>query len=102
MLAKPWKSADDTALPTIDRKVKGETLTRKDGGTASAKRRQGILQAAGEFAAPQRLIQLRKSEFAEVDRLTLMGRQQFNARQGKCVEVPPESNKIVACRKRSE
>ena len=102
MLAKSWKAADDTALPTIDRKVKGETLIRKDGGTASTKRRQGILQAAGEFAAPQRLIQLRKSEFVEVDRVTLTGRQQLNAHQGECVGVPPESHKIVACRKRSE
>ena len=46
--------------------------------------------------------QLRKSEFVEVDRVTLTGRQYRDARQGECVEVPPESNKIVACRKRSE
>ncbi len=102
MLAKPWKIADDTALPTNSRKVKGTTLIWKDGGTASVKRRQGIRQAAGEFAAPRRLIQLRKSEDVEADRVTLTGRQYRGARQGERVGVPPESSKIVACLKRSE
>jgi hypothetical protein len=64
--------------------------------------RQGILQAAGELAAPQRLRQHRKSKFVEADCVTLTGRQYRGARQGESVEVPPESNKIVACRKRSE
>ncbi len=98
MLAKPLKIAGATALPTKSRKPRWW----KDGGTASAKRTQGTGQAAGGFADPSRLIQLRKSLDADADLLTLQGRQHQPARIGKRWEDPSESSKIVAWSERSE
>ena len=98
MLAKPLKIAGATALPTNSPKPEW----RKDGGTASAKRTQGIGQAARDFAAPPRLIQLRKSLDADVDLLTLQGRQHQTARIGERGADPSESSKIVAWSERSD
>ncbi len=98
MLAKPLKIAGATALPTNSRKPKRQT----DGGTASVKRTQGTNQAAGDFADPSRLIQLRKSLDADVDPVTLRGRQHQAARIGKRWEDPSESSKIVAWSERSD
>ncbi len=98
MLAKPLKIAGATALPTNSRKPKW----RKDGGTASVKRTQGTNQAAGDFADPSRLIQLRKSLDADVDPVTLRGRQHQAARIGKRWADPSESDKIVAWSERSD
>jgi hypothetical protein len=77
------------------------TIIAMDGGTASTKRTQGSDQAAGDFAAPLRLIQLRKSLDADADLLTLQGRQHHSMRDGECGMGPSESNKIVARSQRS-
>ena len=98
MLAKPLKIAEATALPTNSRKPE----RRKDGGTALVKRTQGTGQAAGEFAVPSRLIQLRKSLDADADPVTLRGRQHRAARIGKRCKDPSESSKIVAWSERSD
>ena len=102
MLAKPLKIAGATALPTNSRKLLDLDEKWKDGGTASVKRTQGTNQAAGDFADPLRLIQLRKSLDADVDPITSWGRQHQAARIGKRWADPPESSKIVAWSERSE
>ena len=66
------------------------------------KRTQGTGQAAGDFAAPSRLIQLRKSLDADADPVTLRGRQRRAARIGERCAGPPESSKIVAWPERSD
>ena len=97
MLAKPLKIADGRRVTkTLN------TIEEMDGGTASVKRRQGSVQAAGEFAPPSRLRQPRKCEMCEADLVTLRGRQHSHDRFGKDVRVPPGSIKIVACSQRSE
>ncbi len=101
MLAKPLKIAGATALPTYSLKLIGND-ERKDGGTASTKRTQGSVQAAGEFASPLRLIQPRKCDYVEADLVTLRGRQHLHERIGKRVLIPPGSFKIVARTQRSE
>ena len=97
MLAKPLKLAGATALPTNSLMLR----ERRDGGTASTKRTQGSVQAAGRFALSLRLIQPRKCEYVEADLVTLRGRQHRCARHGKRVLVPPGSSKIVARSQRS-
>ena len=98
MLAKPLKIARATALPTNSPKPEWW----KDGGTASAKRTQGIGQAARDFAAPPRLIQLRKRLDADADLVTLGGRQHQSTRIGERGADPSESSKIVAWSERSD
>ena len=98
MLAKSWKVAEGTALPTKTQKPK----RLLDGETASVKRTQGIGQAAGKFAASSKLIQLRKSLDADVDLITLQGRPHQSTRLGKREAGPSESSKIVAWSERSD
>jgi hypothetical protein len=98
MLAKPLKIAGATALPTNSRKPQWW----KDGGTASVKRTQGTGQAAGDFAVPSRLIQLRKRLDADADLVTLRGRQHQSTRNGERGADPSESSKIVAWSERSD
>ena len=58
MLAKPLKIAGGLRVTkTIDGRPPGMEAEEPSGGTTSTKRRQGIYQAAGEFALPSRLIQ---------------------------------------------
>ena len=91
MLAKPSKIADGRRVTkTLN------TIDEMDGETASAKRRQGICQAAGELATPSRLTQPRKQPDVEADLVTSRGRQHSHDRIGKAVRVPPGSSKIVA------
>ena len=101
MLAKPLKIAGATALPTYCRKPLVTDGKWKDGGTASTKRTQGSVQAAGRFAPSSRLIQPRKCEYVEADLVTLGGRQHRHERYGQRVQVPPGSSKIVARTQRS-
>lgn len=98
MLAKSWKVAEDTALPTKSQKPTRLT----DGETASTKRTQGTGQAAGKFATSLKLKQLRKSLDADVDLLTLQGRPHQTTRLGKRGAGPSESSKIVAWSERSD
>ena len=97
MLAKPLKIAGATALPTYSRPPE----VWPDGGTASMKRTQGSVQAAGRLALSSRLIQPRKCDCVEADPVTLRGRLHRRARSGERVLVPPGSSKIVACSQRS-
>jgi hypothetical protein len=102
MLAKPLKVAGGCRVTKI---IAGSCAVRrgtKAGGTTSVKRTQGTNQAAGDFADPSRLIQLRKSLDADVDPVTLRGRQHRAARIGKRCEDPSESSKIVAWSERSD
>ena len=73
----------------------------KAGGTASAKRTQGSVRAAGRFAPSSGLIQPRKCEYVEADSVTLGGRRHRHERHGERVRVPPGSSKIVARTQRS-
>ena len=66
------------------------------------KRTQRSVQAAGDFASPQRLIQPHKCDDVEADLVTLRGRQHRHEYHGERVSVPPGSNKIVACSQRSQ
>ena len=100
MLAKPWKNAGATAIPTNTLNLSGNS-ERTDGGTAWTKRTQGSVQAAGRFASSLRLIQPRKCDYVEADLVTLRGRQHQHVRFGKRVLIPSGSNKIVACSQRS-
>ena len=101
MLAKPLKIAGATALPTHSLELNGD-IEPKDGGTASMKRIQRSVQAAGRFAPSLRLIQPRKCEMREADLVTLRGRQHRHERHGERVLIPPGSSKIVARTQRSE
>ena len=97
MSAKPLNIAGATALPTHSPKP----AWPRDGGTASTKRTQGIVQAARRFAPSPGLIQPRKQGSARADRVTLPGRRHPDARDGKLVLASSGSIKIVARTKRS-
>ncbi len=101
MLAKPLKVAGDCRVTKIIARSCADRRGMKAGETASAKRTQGSGQAAGDFASPPRLIQPRKQRSVEADLVTLRVRQHRHERNGKRVQVPPGSSKIVARSQRS-
>ena len=92
MLAKSSKFAEDTALPTTHVM---SCPTQSHGGTASLKRRQGIIQTVGSLAGSLRLTQPRKARSMEADELTLFGRQNLAAHYGKCCQAPSGSLIVV-------